>query len=371
MMKKLLVFHRALAPYRIEFLNTLFTAFDTHLYFEFASPIEQPFDPNGLKERIKFRSGILPSAPNIIGLKNFRPYAISLVRGIEPDAILCSEFNLLTLSLSIACRIFSRKTKLYVLCDDNEQMAEAELRYGRGLKPYMLSKVDGVILCDQRACDIYASRFATLNRDRFVYFPILQDEKILRKLYEQAFSHGQELRRNIVPEHEKMMLYVGRLAEEKNLPALIKSFTEIPQDIHLVIVGDGPMQSVLTAQVKEANLSERITFVGKKEGAELHAYYTQADCLVLPSTRECFGSVVNEALIAGVPVICSSIAGASCLISDTNGRIFNPMQPGALTQACINLMREIQPFKGNTLRPSLMPYTFEEAIKPVLTLLDR
>ena len=83
--KRLLVIHRALAPYRIELLNTLSAAFDTHIYFEFASPIEQRFDAGELAKRVHFQSSVLPPAPKIPGLKNFRPYAASLVRSLRPD----------------------------------------------------------------------------------------------------------------------------------------------------------------------------------------------------------------------------------------------------------------------------------------------
>ncbi len=369
--KKLLVIHRALAPYRIELLNVLSAAFDAHIYFEYASPIEQRFDASELAKRVHFRSEVLPPAPSLIGLKNYRPYATSLVRSLRPDAVLCSEFNLLTLMLAATCRLFSPATKLYVLCDDNEQMAESELRYGQGLKHRMLSYVDGVILCDSRATELYAARYATLDRERFVYFPILQDEKVLRPLYERAFSQGRKERDRLVPQGHRMMLYVGRLSEEKNLPALIGSLSRLPEDVHLVLVGDGPMLPTLIGRVGAAGLSERVTFVGKKEGSDLYAYYTQADCLVLPSTRECFGSVVNEALVSGVPVICSRIAGASCLISSQNGRVFDPMLPEDLTRACTDLLEGLPPFRGDSLRPSLMPYSFDEAIRPVLTLLDR
>ena len=369
--KRLLVIHRALAPYRIELLNTLSAAFDTHIYFEFASPIEQRFDAGELAKRVHFQSSVLPPAPKIPGLKNFRPYAASLVRSLRPDVVLCSEFNLLTLTLTVASRLFSPKTKLYVLCDDNEQMAEAELHYGRGLKHRMLSYVEGVSLCDSRACDLYASRFATLDRERFVYLPIVQDEKVLRPLYEQVFGIGRDLRHALIPAGARMILYVGRLSEEKNLPALIDNLSTLPDDVHLVIVGDGPMQSALMNQVQATGHPERIIFAGKKEGAELYAYYTQADCLVLPSMRECFGSVVNEALIAGVPVVCSDIAGASCLVTESNGRTFSPMLPNALSQACNDLLGSIAPFCGDSLRPSLMPFTFERAIAPVLSLLSR
>ena len=87
--------------------------------------------------------------------------------------------------------------------------------------------------------------------------------------------------------------------------------------------------------------------------------------------RECFGSVVNEALIAGVPVVCSDIAGASCLVTESNGRTFSPMLPNALSQACNDLLGSIAPFCGDSLRPSLMPFTFERAIASVLSLLSR
>lgn len=67
------------------------------------------------------------------------------------------------------------------------------------------------------------------------------------------------------------------------------------------------------------------TLPWEKEGDDLYVWYKAADTLVLPSYREPFGAVVNEALLAGCKCVVSKNAGASCLINEgINGYTFDP-----------------------------------------------
>lgn len=74
-------------------------------------------------------------------------------------------------------------------------------------------------------------------------------------------------------------------------------------------------------------------FVGKKQGDDLYSYYNIGQIFVLPSYYERFGAVVNEALLAGCYTLCSSAAGASCLVSSLeNGAIFDPHSKDGLVE---------------------------------------
>ena len=90
-------------------------------------------------------------------------------------------------------------------------------------------------------------------------------------------------------------------------------------------MGDGTEAPILQLQINDLVKEGHVIFAGKKEDDELMAYYNLGDIFVLPSKYEPFGAVVNEALLAGCYVLCSSVAGASCLIEDgVNGNVFSP-----------------------------------------------
>lgn len=88
-MKKLVVFHPAIAPYRVDFFNSLNKTFDAEFYFEFEDVLEQSFAQDKLKERLCFVPRILE--PGLFGIKNLRIQVFSILKRELPDVVFCSE----------------------------------------------------------------------------------------------------------------------------------------------------------------------------------------------------------------------------------------------------------------------------------------
>jgi len=96
-----------------------------------------------------------------------------------------------------------------------------------------------------------------------------------------------------------ILLYVGRVAVEKN----IEAFLACPYPGTKVIVGDGPARASLEAKFPDA------LFLGKKSGVELAGCYAGADVFVFPSRTDTFGLVMIEALACGTPVAAFPVPG--------------------------------------------------------------
>jgi len=108
-----------------------------------------------------------------------------------------------------------------------------------------------------------------------------------------------------------VVLYVGRLAAEKNLDLLAGSFGAVQAKCpaaRLVVVGDGPLRHALEAQLPQAH------FAGQRHGADLAAHYASADLFLFPSLTETFGNVVPEAMASGLAVVAFDCAAAAQLI---------------------------------------------------------
>ena len=103
----------------------------------------------------------------------------------------------------------------------------------------------------------------------------------------------------------RRFLYVGRLSEEKNLMSLIKVFNG-KSDWTLEIVGFGPLEEKIKSLAKS-----NIIFRGAVDNKDLYKIYQTSDVFVLPSFREPWGLVVEEALNNGVPVALSCKVGAA------------------------------------------------------------
>ncbi len=103
------------------------------------------------------------------------------------------------------------------------------------------------------------------------------------------------------------VLYVGRIAAEKNIDLALKGFAAISArrpDARLVVVGDGPERARLCNQHPD------YIFTGPKVGVELAAHYASADLFLFPSLTETFGNVVPEAMASGLAVVAFDDAAA-------------------------------------------------------------
>lgn len=136
---------------------------------------------------------------------------------------------------------------------------------------------------------------------------------------------------------ERYFLYVGRFAPEKNLSALLRAYGQYRRDDRdgwgLVLVGSGEEEARLRALEKEESLPE-LVWPGFVQTDRLPVYYAFAGCFILPSVREPWGLVVNEAMACGLPVLASRRCGsaADLIVEGTNGFTFDPADRGELAR---------------------------------------
>ena len=370
---RILIIHRALAPYRIDLFSHLTKRYDTELYLEYGQPLEQDFNLSLQGGRIQFDYKLL--APGSHLLPNLRPELLRILR--KPyDLILCSEFNLLTGMLYLLRGRSARPLpRLVSMCDDNLVMAEETLR-GSSFSPkrWMLDRIDGVILCNEQAKDLYRDRCRG-ELSKWHYLPIVQDEQYLQRQVALAQAETAALRScYAIPDGRAVILYVGRLDKVKNLPRLLEAFRLVIDeglDLQLLMVGDGPMDAELRQQAKMLSLEKRVTFAGKQQGSDLYAHYGLGDALVLPSTYEPFGATVAEALALGMPVAVSEVAGSCTLIrSEREGYQLNPLDKEDIARALRHLYRLIGERRDGVTRHSLLPYTFDQYMSQLDGYLD-
>lgn len=110
-----------------------------------------------------------------------------------------------------------------------------------------------------------------------------------------------------------VVLYVGRLAREKNIALVVRAFRAIlakTPEATLVVVGDGPMRAKLQRAAPEA------IFCGVQRGTDLARHYASADVFLFPSHSETFGNVTLEAMASGIGVVAFDEAAAGMHIRD-------------------------------------------------------
>jgi 1,2-diacylglycerol 3-alpha-glucosyltransferase len=128
-----------------------------------------------------------------------------------------------------------------------------------------------------------------------------------------------------IPPETKVMLFVGRLAQEKNLGVLFDAAALAFQrdlSLRLWLVGDGPFRSECLAMVRRLGIGDRVRFVGYVPRDEVDRYYAASDLFVFSSLTETQGLVVQEAMMYGLPAVVVGAGGVGDAVSDgVNGLV--------------------------------------------------
>jgi glycosyltransferase involved in cell wall biosynthesis len=172
-----------------------------------------------------------------------------------------------------------------------------------------------------------------------------------------------------VDDDAPVVLYVGRIAAEKNLDLAVKTFRAIQQQMpsaRYVWVGDGPARTALEAANPD------FIFVGIKRDEDLARHFASADIFPFPSLSETFGNVILEALAAGLPVVAYTEGAAREHVMDgINGfRIVSGDEPAFINAtktltANPGLIRQM----GRAAHESVMRLSPEAVIRDFETLL--
>lgn len=154
-----------------------------------------------------------------------------------------------------------------------------------------------------------------------------------------ASRRSEELRASWgVGPDDLVLLYVGRVAEEKNLPLVIEAYERVKSEVascKLVVVGDGPLREQLEKTHPE------VVFAGTRRGEDLGRHYASGDVFVFGSTTETYGNVIPEAMASGLAVVSFDYAAGQALIRDgENGRLAAFDDREAFKNVLVDLCRD-------------------------------
>ena len=376
-MKRLLIFHPAPAPYRVDFFNEIGCRFCLHIVFLRREAEEVLVAQQKLLEGATFTYEYIPYHFRVLGRDIGFGYT-KILRKFRPDVVIATEFSM-SLLVPLLLRSFAGfKYKVLTQCDDSIFMAEARTGGRRRRANWMLRRADGMITISREVSEWYLRNTSV---KRAIEFPIIHDETAFSEhrseIQQMAASH---IRRFSLAGH-RVGLFVGRFVEVKNLPLLLQVLAQVnprlPSDWRFVLVGDGDEAPLLHQQVATSELSDHVLFVGRHEGLSLWAWYAVASFIVLPSRQEAFGAVVGEALQMGCRALVSKYAGGRSLIRERetpddeekdlrglgNGKVFSPDETDEFQRTILEeyLFSEPTPAEGFG-RSSIMPFGFDGAM---------
>ena len=139
-----------------------------------------------------------------------------------------------------------------------------------------------------------------------------------------------------------MLLYVGRVAFEKNIHFLlkvVKQLSAVMPKVLFVITGEGPAEASLRAAVKTLGIESNVQFIGYlNREKELNACYKAADIFVFASKSETQGLVLLEAMAQGTPVVAIAELGTASILVEGEGAMIAPEDEAAFMQKVRSLL---------------------------------
>ncbi|WP_229216421.1 glycosyltransferase family 4 protein [Dyadobacter sp. 3J3] len=224
-----------------------------------------------------------------------------------------------------------------VLSSESSSMDHSRSPLKEKIKSLIVNQADAFFCFGKSSAD-YLLTLGVNQHQIAVTNAAVIDEDVIRKNFDLARHQTFEINPST---RQRSFVYVGRLAEEKNLELLIKAFISVKEksnssfDWTLLFVGDGPAKEKLKELSGAELKNETIEFAGGHPWYKVPAWLAKSDILILPSKSEPWGLVVNEAMVCGMPVIVSEKCGCAedLVRNGINGFLFNPESQSELETA--------------------------------------
>ncbi|HPB67760.1 MAG TPA: glycosyltransferase family 4 protein, partial [Candidatus Omnitrophota bacterium] len=154
---------------------------------------------------------------------------------------------------------------------------------------------------------------------------------------------GSEIRAKYKKEgFEQILLFVGRLVRQKDIPNLFSAFKYILQEkpkTVLLLAGEGPLKTDLGLLSEKEGIAKNVRFVGSVDHAEIQKYYSACDIFVLPSIFEGRATVIVEAILSKKPIVSTDVSGLrEWLVNGETGFVVPRRNPKALADKVVFLL---------------------------------
>jgi glycosyltransferase involved in cell wall biosynthesis len=191
----------------------------------------------------------------------------------------------------------------------------------------------------ERADAVITQSSDTLDNARRFYAPALEGEIVPLGIKRPPAAAAPRRRYGYRDDH-LLLITVGRLVARKAIDQLIAVLArpELEQ-VHLMVVGDGPLEPELRQQAAQLRVDQRVRFFGHVSETEKFQLLRMADAFVSTSQHEGFGLVFLEAMACGLPIVCYDRGGQrDFLDSGSTGAVVPLNDRDAFVRACHRLM---------------------------------
>lgn len=209
----------------------------------------------------------------------------------------------------------------------------------------------------------YIEKFIYFNYDKIISINEMTQEKLIfwlkpKRKYLQKFAvikngininkfreaepyNKKEINSNFT-ESTRLVCMVGRLSKQKDQATLIKAMKNLPEDVHLLLIGEGPLKGKSKNLAKEEGVENRVHFLGFRNDVE--RLLKTCDIVVLSSNWEGFGLAAVEGMASGKPVLASDIPGLREVVAGA-GILFPKGDSKKLAKIIKNLLDDLNKYE--------------------------
>jgi glycosyltransferase involved in cell wall biosynthesis len=335
MKRRAVILTELIAPYRIPVFNALAGNPEIDLHVIFLSETDRSIRQwRAYSNEMQFSYEVLPSWRRRLGKYNIllnRNVTVAL-RDADPKAVLCGGYNYVA---SWQAMVWARRNDVQFLlwCESTANDLRRKRMLVETAKEKFLQNCDGLVV-PGKSSYAYMQQMGIPDEKLFVA-PNAVDSSLFSRLEGIANERGERLHGELgLP--DRYFLFVGRLVRAKGTLDLLHAYAMLPQELRaqvgLVFAGDGPARAELESMARSI-FPGSVHFAGFVHRDALASYYALAECLVLPTHSDTWGMVVNEAMVCGLPIICTDVAGCAAELVQSNGRIVPPRDPAHLSSA--------------------------------------
>lgn len=204
---------------------------------------------------------------------------------------------------SIASKLIFKNKPKFIMTEHNTHNRRREKSYLRYLEKFIYSSYDKIISISQQTQD---NLILWLKPKHIGKFIVIENGINIKKFIDTKPYHKFVIN-NKFTQDTKLICMVGSFKEQKDQATLIRAMKKLPSDIHLLLIGEGPLKEKNQTLAKEIGVEDRVHFLGFRN--DIPRILKTVDIVVLSSHWEGFGLAAVEGMASGKPVIASDVLG--------------------------------------------------------------
>ncbi len=199
---------------------------------------------------------------------------------------------------------------------------------------YFYNRVDWATVPTQTGADMY--------QEKGLKTPVTPISNGVNTAMFKPTNDGEYLRKRFNLPKKPLVLYTGRINQEKNVDVLVKAVPSVLKEVdaHFLFCGSGGLKPEMMKLTKDLGVDEHTTFIDFLDWADYPNIYTLADVFVMPAESELQSIVTLEAIASGVPPIVVNKGAVPELVSAGNGLVFEPKDSDRLATNIITILSD-------------------------------